>query len=60
MLFGFERGFWRDFVNTGKEGGGKIGECVRTYTVVCYFTIVSDNFEWAYTSVYGPKDDNDR
>lgn len=40
--------------------GEKIEGCVGTYTVACSFRGVSDNFEWAYGSVYGPNDDNDR
>ena len=29
-------------------------ECVRVYFVACSFRNIDDNFEWAFTEVYGP------
>jgi hypothetical protein len=39
---------------------GKIKECVGVYYVACSFRNVDENFEWAFTSVYGPNFDSDR
>lgn len=37
----------------------RIEECVGNYTVECKFRSVSDKFEWAFSSVYGPNSDVD-
>lgn len=35
-------------------------ECVGAYYVACSLRSVDGNFEWAFASVYGPNDNNDR
>jgi hypothetical protein len=35
-------------------------ERVGRYVIACAFRCVTENFEWAFTSVYGPNDDIER
>jgi exonuclease III len=38
----------------------KLKVCVGYFIIACSFRSVSDNIEWAFTSVHGPNDDHDR
>lgn len=38
----------------------KLGDFVGEYIVPCSFRSVTDNFLWAFESLYGPNVDNDR
>lgn len=38
----------------------KVEDCVGNYSMACKFRNVSDQFEWAFASVYGPNSDVSR
>jgi exonuclease III len=62
--------FWLYLGSTGASRGillmwdrqvvEKIEECVGRFVVACVFRSVTENFEWAFASVYGPNDDGIR
>ena len=56
-LFGLYWCFWGVLVMWDKRTVEKIYEAVGRFSVSCKFKNVEDQFEWAFTGIYGPNSD---
>ena len=59
-LFGLYWCFWGVLVMWDRRTVEKIDEAVGWFSVSCKLKNVEDQFEWAFTGIYGPNSDLDR
>jgi exonuclease III len=59
-FLGLGRAYEGILLMCGRKVVEKLEDCVGRFTIECSFRCISDNFEWAFASVYGPNNDHDR